>query len=139
MATPMRLFRKNHVKATRNRIDTTTPRAWIGGTVATQIEIGVSGSGNGRALVSAPTVMGGRPRRMAASPMVAMITATTESRSFTRSTTRSSAKLKRIMMPTVSATAPTIGRLAATSEVAAIYPASITNSPCAKLIASVAL
>src|SRR5581483_9444332 len=72
MATPMRLLRKNHVNSARKARDTITPTTWIGGMTAVHSEIGSSPIGSGRDLVWAPMVIGGRPRRMAASAVVAM-------------------------------------------------------------------
>jgi hypothetical protein len=138
MAIPMRLFMKNQVKTARNAIDTITPATCTGGMTAVQMTIGSSPIGSGSALVCAPTVIGGRPRRIAASPMVAMMTATTGRPSSGRSTERSSRKLSTIMPITAAAIAAQIGRCAE-SAVVAMKPASMTNSPWAKLIASVAL
>ncbi len=88
---------------------TTTPRTWIGGSEAGPRTIGVSPIGSGSARVSPPTVIGGRPRRMAPRPMVAMMTATTGRPSSGRSTTRSRPKLKTTMTATAASTAPRTG------------------------------
>ena len=91
------------------------------------------------ARVSPPTVIGGRPRSMAPSPMVAMMTAMIGRPSRGRSTTRSSAKLKATITATAIPTAASTGMPLAASASAATKPASMTNSPWAKLMASVAL
>ena len=101
--------------------------------------MGVSPIGSDSARVSPPTVIGGSPRRMAPSPMVAMMTATTGRPSSGRSTTRSNPKLNRIMTASAATTAPMTGMPLTARTRAATKPASITNSPCAKLMASVAL
>ena len=88
---------------------TTTPAIWIGGRLAGPSESGVSPIGSGSARVSPPTVIGGKPRSMAPSPMVAMITAMIGLPSSGRSTTRSSAKLNSTMTATAAATPASAG------------------------------
>ena len=70
--------------------------------------------------------------------MVAITIAMIGRPSSLRSTTRSSPKQNAIMPASVISTARTNGNLAS-SDTAAISAASMTNSPWAKLIASVAL
>ena len=139
MAMPIRLFRKNQVKMARNSKVTMTPSTWIGGREMRPKEIGVSPIGSDSARVSPPTVIGGRPRSMAPRPIVAMMTAITGRPSSGRSTMRSSPKPKATITATVMATAAITGMPLAASASAATKPASITNSPWAKLMASVAL
>ena len=134
----MRLFKKNQVKRPRNASVTTTPRIWTGGSEAAPMPIGASPMLSDTARVSPPTVIGGNPRNMAPRPMVAMITAMIGRPSSGLSTMRSSAKLNATMMATAAPMATRTGILAA-SAMAAMKPANITNSPCAKLMASVAL
>jgi hypothetical protein len=71
--------------------------------------------------------------------MVAMMTATTGRPSRGRNTTRSKPKLKTIMTTSAATTPPMTGMPLTPRTRAATKPASITNSPCAKLMASVAL
>ena len=78
------------------------------------------------------------PRRIAARPIVAMMMATTGRPSIGRSTSRSSTNEKAIMSTTPTMIASHSGSLAP-SDTAIMKPASMTNSPWAKLIASVAL
>ena len=68
-----------------------------------------------------------------------MITATTGRPSSGRSTTRSRAKPKPIMTASVATTAAISSDPSAPNTAAAIRPAIMTNSPWAKLMASVAL
>ena len=68
-----------------------------------------------------------------------MITATTGRPSSGRSTTRSSPKPKPIITASVTATATASGIPSMESIIATIKPANMTNSPWAKLMASVAL
>ena len=109
MATPMRLLRKNQVNRAKNSNVTMTPSTCIGGSEIGPKVIGVSPIGSDSARVCPPTVIGGSPRRMAPSPMVAMMTATTGRPNSGRSTTRSRAKLNRIMTATAATTAPMTG------------------------------
>ncbi len=76
---------------------------------------------------------------MAPRPMVAMITAMIGLPSSGRNTMRSSAKLNSTMTAMAVATPASAGMPWALSVTAATKPASMTNSPWAKLIASVAL
>ena len=100
---------------------------------------GSSGIGRGSDFVPAPHTSGPKPRRTAASPMVAMTTAITGRPISFRSMTRSSAKPKPIMPARPTATASQSGAPQAAMATATTKPAIITNSPWAKLIASVAL
>ena len=92
----------------------------------------------GMASTPGPKASVAKPRISEASPIVAMMTATVGRPSNWRSTTRSRPKQNAIMPASASSTATTKGRPAAQAA-AAISAASMTNSPCAKLIASVAL
>jgi hypothetical protein len=85
-----------------------------------------------------PRINGPQPRSTAATPMVAMMTATTGRPSRGRSTILSSPKPKPIMT-TRTATMAAIRGACAPSTVTTTMPASMTNSPWAKLMASVAL
>ena len=76
---------------------------------------------------------------MAATPMVAMMTATTGLPSSGLSTTLSRPKPKPIIASRTTTMAAISGAPSKPSAVTTIMPASMTNSPWAKLIASVAL
>ncbi|MNC86163.1 hypothetical protein D3C83_18010 [compost metagenome] len=89
--------------------------------------------------VSAPKKSGAAPRSTVARPIVAMITAMIGRPMSGRSTTRSRPKPKATMPSIATATPSQNGAPASTSMPATMNPASMTNSPCAKLIASVAL
>ena len=81
-----------------------------------------------------------QPRSTAATPMVAMMTATTGRPSSGRSTTLSRPKPKPIMTSrTTTMAAIQNGACDAERRSTTIKPASMTNSPWAKLMASVAL
>jgi len=84
-------------------------------------------------------VNGPSPRRIAASPMVAMTTAMTGRPMSLRSTTRSSTKPKTTMLASAAATESHSGAPRTLSAPTTTKPAIITNSPWAKLTASVAL
>ena len=135
----MRLFLKNQLKPTKNTRVTTMPSTWIGDRLAGPMAIGSSPIGSGSARVSPPNTTGVRPRRTAASPMVAMMTATTGRPSSGRSTMRSKPKPKAIITAKVAPIATINGTPSTARIAAAIRPDIITNSPWAKLIASVAL
>ena len=100
--------------------------------------MGSSPIGSGRARVSMPSDERPQPRSTAATPMVAMMTATTGLPSSGRSTTLSRPKPKPIIASRTTTTAAISGA-SAPSTVTTIMPASMTNSPWAKLMASVAL
>ena len=85
-----------------------------------------------------PSTSGPQPRSKAATPMVAMMTATTGRPSNGRSTTFSRPKPKPIMTSSTT-TMAAISGACAPSTVTTTMPASMTNSPWAKLMASVAL
>jgi hypothetical protein len=80
-----------------------------------------------------------KPRSSAATPIVAMITATTGRPISGLSTTRSSPKPKAIMPASASSAQIQNDSPAKNAPAAAMNPANMTNSPWAKLMASVAL
>ncbi len=82
---------------------------------------------------------GPRPRRIAASPIVAMTTAITGRPMSLRSITRSRTNPNTTRLPIAPRIASHSGAPQTMSAPAATKPAIMTNSPCAKLIASVAL
>ena len=90
------------------------------------------------AFVPAPKASTATPRSTAASPIVAITTAITGRPISGRSTTRSRPKPSAIM-PAIAIAAEAQNGSPASAAAAAIKPANMTNSPCAKLIASVAL
>src|SRR5215471_11328698 len=139
IAMPLRDLRKNQPNPARKTRLTAPPRSWIGGMNSGPMTNGSSRMGSGRGFVPAPRKVGPIPRRIDASPMVAMTTAITGRPMSLRRVTRSRAKPKPTMTsrPSMIASqsgAPQTSRLAATTS-----PAIITNSPCAKFTASVAL
>ncbi len=139
MAIPRRLRRKNHPNIARNRRLTAAPASWIGGRKSGPSTTGSSPTGSGSAFVSAPHSSGPIPRSTAASPMVAMIMATMGRFSSGRRTTRSSPKPSATMPSTAAPTAAHTGARWVPRATAARKPPIMTNSPCAKLMASVAL
>ena len=86
----------------------------------------------------APNTSVATPRISDASPIVAMITDTVGRPSSLRSTTRSSPK-QNATIPTTAIRQASQNDNWAPIAAAAMMAANITNSPCAKLIASVAL
>src|SRR4029453_5493402 len=139
MAMPLRDFRKNQPKPARKARLTPAPSNWIGGRKSGPRMNGSSRMGNGRGLVPEKITNGPTPTRMDARPMVAMTTAMTGRPMSLRSMTRSSTKPNTIRPPSASRTASHSGAPHTTSALAATNPAIMTNSPCAKLMASVAL
>ena len=99
---------------------------------------GSSPTGSSIERTPAPNTSVATPRISEARPIVAMITATVGRPSSLRSTTRSRPKQNAIMPTSESAAASQNGNDAPIAA-AAMIAANITNSPCAKLIASVAL
>ncbi len=100
---------------------------------------GSSRIGSGSGLVPEKIVNGPTPRKIDASPIVAMTTAITGRPMSLRSMTRSSTKPNRTRLAIASRTASHSGAPQTMRAPAATKPAIMTNSPCAKLIASVAL
>src|SRR4029453_6227951 len=139
MAMPVRDFRKNQPKPARKARLTPAPSSWIGGRKSGPTMNGSSRMGRGSGLVRAKLTNGPPPRRIEARPMVAMTTAMTGRPMSLRSMTRSRTKPNAIRPASVSSTATHRGAPHTTSALAATKPAIITNSPCAKLMASVAL
>ena len=117
---------------------TPAPTSCTGGSMIGPRNSGSSPTGSEIERTPAPNTSVATPRISEASPIVAMITATIGRPSSLRSTTRSRPKQKAIMPISESAAASQNGS-AAPIAAAAMMAASITNSPCAKLIASVAL
>src|SRR5262245_2821695 len=139
MAMPLRDFRKNHPKPARNTRLTAAPRSWIGGMKSGPSAIGSSRMGSGKVRVPAPIVAGPMPRRIEARPIVAMTTAMIGRPINLRSMTRSRAKPNATMPISPRVTASHSGAPHAPRLPATMRPANITNSPWAKLTASVAL
>ena len=100
---------------------------------------GSSRNGSGSSRVPWKMPNGPSPRRMAASPMVAMTTAITGRPMSLRSITRSSANPNRTMPAIANATDGHSGTPSTVRAPTARKPAIMTNSPWAKLTASVAL
>src|SRR5262245_7196612 len=101
--------------------------------------MGASGTGSGSGRDPAPKVGGPIPRRMEARPIVAMTTAMTGRPMSWRSMTRSSPNPKATMVARPSVTDTHRGAFEMSSAAATRMPEIITNSPCAKFTASVAL
>src|SRR6185436_9081069 len=139
MAMPLRDFTKNQPKPARNSKLTRPPTSWMGGMNRGPSTMGSSGIGRGKGRDPAPNVVGPIPRRMAARPIVAMTTAMTGRPISLRSITRSRAKPKAIMVARPSAIDTHSGAFQMSRAAATRMPAIITNSPWAKLTASVAL
>ncbi len=89
--------------------------------------------------VPAPNAIVAVPRSTAARPIVAMTTAMTGRPIIGRSTTRSRPKPSAIIPPIASNADAQNGKPASSAAPAVRKPANMTNSPWAKLIASVAL
>src|SRR5215471_18770691 len=139
MAMPLRDQRKNHPKAAMKKMLTDAPRSWMGGMNKGPITKGSSLMGRGKGFVPAPKKVGPTPRRIEASPMVAMTTAIIGRPISFRRTTRSRAKPNTIMLASPRRMATHRGAPAALMARATTSPAIITNSPWAKFTASVAL
>src|SRR5437773_7406101 len=139
IAMPLRDFRKNQPKAARKPMLTPAPSSWMGGMNSGPTRKGSSRIGSGSGLVPEKIVNGPSPRRIDASPMVAMTTAITGRPMSLRSMTRSRTKPKAIRLTSASTTASHSGAPHTIKPPAATKPAIMTNSPCAKLMASVAL
>src|SRR5262245_34735812 len=139
IAMPLRDRRKNQPKPARKARLTPAPRIWIGGMKSGPSMNGSSRIGSGSGLVPEKMVNGPSPRRADASPMVAMTTAITGRPMSLRSMTRSRTKPNATRLASASRTASHSGAPHTIKTPAATKPAIITNSPCAKLIASVAL
>src|SRR5512144_1276321 len=139
MAMPLRDLRKNHPNPPRKARLTAAPRSWMGGMNRGPSTIGSSGMGRGSVRVPAPRVEGPMPRRIEASPIVAMTTAITGRPMSFRSMTRSSRKPNATMAPRPMRMATHRGARSASRAPATTRPAIITNSPWAKFTASVAL
>src|SRR6266568_809544 len=99
MAIPLRDMRKNQPNALRKTILTTAPSTWMGGMKSGPSTNGSSLMGKGSVLVPAPKKVGPTPRRIEASPMVAITTAITGRPMSLRRTTRSRAKPKTTTTP----------------------------------------
>src|SRR5438477_11357271 len=136
---PLRDFRKNQPKATRKPMLTPAPSSWMGGMNSGPTRKGSSRIGSGSGFVPEKIVNGPTPRRIDASPMVAITTAMTGRPMSRRSMTRSRPKPNATMAASATSTATHSGAPHTMSPPAAMKPAIITNSPCAKLTASVAL
>src|SRR4029077_5371800 len=139
MAMPLRDRRKNHPNPPRKIRLTAAPSSWIGGMNRGPSTNGSSGMGRGSVRVPAPRVDGPMPRRIEASPIVAMTTAITGRPMSLRSMTRSRRKPNPTMVPRPMRMADHRGARSASRAPATTRPAIITNSPCAKFTASVAL
>ena len=139
MATPLRDLRKNQLKPARKARLITPPASWMGGMNSGPSTNGSSLTGRGSGLVPEKMVKGPMPRRIDASPIVAMTTAITGRPMSLRSMTRSRTKPKATMLPSASGTASHSGTPQTPRHPATTKPAIITNSPWAKLTASVAL
>src|SRR6267143_5751 len=96
IAMPLRDFRKNQPKATRKPMLTPAPSSWMGGMNSGPTRKGSSRIGSGSGFVPEKIVNGPTPRRIDASPMVAMTTAMTGRPMSRRSMTRSSTKPREI-------------------------------------------
>ena len=137
IASPMRVCRNNQVKIPKKIRLTTAPTMSIGGSMMGPRKKGVCWIGISSARVPAPNSSTTTPRSREATPMVAMITAMIGRPSNGRSTTRS--------RPKQNATRPTTDTMVASQNgmtvtaAAAMKPPVMTNSPWAKLNASVAL
>ena len=110
IATPMRLFRKNQVKAARNTRLTPAPTSCTGGSMTGPSWNGSSLTGITIARVPAPNAIVAVPRNTAARPIVAMITAMIGRPISGRSTTRSSPKQNAIIPVSASNAANQNGR-----------------------------
>jgi hypothetical protein len=109
MAIPLRDFRKNQPKMARKARLTRAPSSWMGGTKSGPHTNGSSGMGSGSGLVSAPHSSGPSPRKIAASPMVAMTMAMMGRPMSGRSIERSSPKPNSTMATSPASTATTSG------------------------------
>jgi hypothetical protein len=139
IAMPVRLLRKNQVKPARKTRLTAAPTTSIGGSVTGPSGMGSSGIGIEMFRVPAPNASTALPRNTAARPIVAITTAMTGRPISGRNTIRSSPKPSTIIPPIASSAQTQNGAWAYSAAPAARKPANITNSPWAKLIASVAL
>ena len=139
IAMPMRLFKKNQVKIARKMMLTPAPTSCTGDSITGPSMIGSSPIGISIERLPAPNANVAVPRNTAARPIVAITTAITGRPISGRSTTRSRPKPS-ATMPTIASNALTQnGAPAISAAPAARKPANMTNSPWAKLIASVAL
>src|SRR5882762_6702105 len=105
IAMPLRDFRKNQTKPARNARLTPAPSNWIGGMKSGPSMNGSSRMGSGSGLDPEKIVNGPRPRRIDASPMVAITTAITGRPMSLRSITRSRMKPKATRLTSASAMA----------------------------------
>ena len=108
---------------------TTAPSTWMGGMKSGPSTNGSSLMGKGSVLVPAPKKVGPTPRRIEASPIVAITTAITGRPMSLRRTTRSRAKPKTTMPASPMRMATHKGAPAALRLRATASPAIITNSP----------
>src|SRR5213594_1797546 len=92
IAMPLRDFKKNQPNPARNARLTTAPSTWMGGMKSGPSTNGSSRIGSGSGLLPEKIVKGPTPRRIDASPIVAMTTAITGRPMSLRSMTRSRTK-----------------------------------------------